>query len=544
MSVHGHPHPRRWQALVVLAISLLVVSIGNTILNVALPTIQEELDASASELQWIVDGYLLVFAGLLLTAGGLGDRLGRRRALLFGLVLFGLASVAASLSTSSGQLIAARALMGVGAAAIMPTTLSVITNIFPDDQRPKVIAIWSAIAGSAVAIGPVAGGGLIEAADWHWVFLVNVPVAVACIAGALALVPESRDEHSHRLDWAGAILSIAALTALIWALIEAPERGWASAIILGAFGAAALFAALFVAWERHTAHPMLEVSVFSNRRFSAASASIALTSFALIGVLYFLTTYLQSVLGLSALDAGVRMLAIAAGIMLAAKSSVRLVARLGTKAVVAAGLTAVGAAFLVLSGFGTDTGDLQIALVLATMGFGMGLAMAPATEAIMGSLPPSRAGVGSAMNDVTREVAGSLGVAVLGSVLASAYSDGMVGAVDGLSAGGAAAASDSVGAAHEVAAGLGGESAAELVAAANQAFVEAMSATASIAAGVALVGALVAARFLPARAASLDRADHDSPGRRRHRIERGSRHELAVGEDRNPGRPARAAGPA
>jgi EmrB/QacA subfamily drug resistance transporter len=499
MSVHT-PYPRRWQALVVLAVSLLVVSIGNTILNVALPTIQEELSASASQLQWIVDGYLLVFAGLLLTAGGLGDRLGRRRALLFGLVLFGLASVAASLSTSAGQLIAARALMGVGAAAIMPTTLSVITNIFPDDERPKAIAIWSAIAGSAVAIGPVVGGWLIEAADWHFIFLVNVPVAVACIAGALALVPESRDAHSHRLDWAGAVLSIAALTALIWALIEAPERGWASATILGAFATAVLFAAAFVRWERRTPHPLLEVSVFSNRRFSAASASVAFISFALMGVLYFLTTYLQSVLGLSALDAGLRMLGIAFGIMLAAKSSVRLVARLGTKAVVAAGLVAVALAFLMLSGFGTDTGDLPIVLVLATMGFGMGLVMAPATEAIMGSLPANRAGIGSAMNDVTREVAGSLGVAVLGSVLASAYSDGMAGAVEGLPPDAAAAAGDSVGAAHEVAAGLGGESAAALASAANQAFVDAMSTTASIAAAVALAGAVVAARYLPARA--------------------------------------------
>ena len=502
MSVHTNPHPRRWKALVVLAVSLLVVSIGNTILNVALPTIQEELDASASELQWIVDGYLLVFAGLLLTAGGLGDRLGRRRALIFGLVLFGLASVAASLATSSGQLIAARALMGVGAAAIMPTTLSVITNIFPDDERPKAIAIWSAIAGSGVAIGPVAGGFLIEAVDWHGIFLINVPIILACLVGAVALVPESRDEKSERLDWIGALVSIAALTALVWALIEAPERGWTSLPILAAFATAGVLTAGFVGWERRVAHPLLEVSVFMNRRFSAASASIAFISFALMGVLYFLTTYLQSVLGFSALDAGVRMLAIAAGIMLAAKSSVRLVARLGTKTVVAAGLTAVALAFVALSGFQTDTGDLPLALTLATMGFGMGLTMAPATEAIMGSLPPNRAGIGSAMNDVTREVAGTLGVAVLGSVLASAYAGAMDGATDGLSSGAAAAASDSVGAAHEVAAGIGGQSAAELVASANQAFVEAMSTTASIAAGVALVGALIAARFLPARARS------------------------------------------
>jgi EmrB/QacA subfamily drug resistance transporter len=497
VTARTEPYPRRWAALIVLAVSLLVISVGNTILNVALPTIQEELDASAGELQWIVDGYLLVYAGLLLAAGGLGDRFGRRRALLLGLATFGLGSVCATFAPGTTTLIASRALMGLGAAGIMPTTLSIITNIFPDHERPKAIAIWAAVAGIGVAIGPVAGGWLIEHADWRWIFVFNVPAIVACLVGALALVPESRDPAARRVDVVGTVLSVAGLAALVWALIEAPDRGWTSLPILAAFAAAAAVAAAFVAWERRVEQPLLEVSVFRNLRFSAASLSIAFIFFALMGVMYFLTSYLQTVLGLSALDAGIRMLAIAAGMMPATRISVALVSRLGTKVAVASGLLIVAGALVMLTGYDTGTGDGPICLMLGLMGAGMGLAMAPATEAIMGSLPPERAGIGSAMNDVVREVSGTLGVAVLGSLLASSYSSSMDTAVAGLPADAAAAASDSVGAAHAVAAQTG---MADLVGAANQAFVDAMSTTAWIAAGIAIAGALIAAAFLPARA--------------------------------------------
>src|SRR5689334_21854297 len=222
------PYERRWLALIVLATSLMGISVGNTILNVALPTLQTELDASASDLQWIADGYLLVYAGLLLAAGTLGDRFGRRRALVTGLSVFALGSVTAACSDSASALIASRALMGVGAAGIMPTTLSILTNIFPAHERPRAIAIWSAVAGLGVAIGPVTGGWLIEHLDWRWIFLFNLPLIAVCLAGALALVPESRDPAKPRLDVVGAVLSIAGLSALVWALIEAPERGWTS----------------------------------------------------------------------------------------------------------------------------------------------------------------------------------------------------------------------------------------------------------------------------------------------------------------------------
>jgi EmrB/QacA subfamily drug resistance transporter len=514
MSTGTQPYARRWQALIMLAASLLVVSIGNTILNLALPSIRDDLDASSSELQWIVDGYMLVFAGLLLVAGSLGDRLGRRRTLFAGLATFGLGSVLAALAGGTTELIASRALMGVGAAAIMPVTLSVVTNIFPDHERPKAIAVWSAAAGLGVAVGPITGGWLIEHVDWRGIFLVNVPAVAVCLIGAAVFVPESRDPRPARLDLVGAGLSVAGLSALVWGLIEAPERGWSDPLIVGAFAAGAAILAAFVAWERRVDEPMLQVGIFRNRRFSAASASIAFVYFALMGVLYLLTTYLQSVLGYSAFDAGLRMLAPAAGMIAASRPSVGLTRWLGAKVVVAAGLSIVAGSLVMLAGFDVATGDGEIALALGLMGFGIGLGMTPATEAIMGSLPPAKAGIGSAMNDVVREVAGTLGVAVLGSILSSAYAAGMDGAVAGLPPDAAAAASDSVGAAQEVAAGVGGGAGTDLVAASHQAFVDAMSTSVWIAAGIAVVGALIAAALLPSRArggAALARGELPEP---------------------------------
>ena len=501
MSTDSGLYARRWQALIVLAMSLLVVSVDNTILNVALPTIREELDASSSELQWIVDSYLLVFAGLLLAAGTLGDRFGRRRALFTGLGIFGLGSLFAAISSSSTELIASRALMGVGAAAIMPATLSILTNIFPKEERPKAIAIWAATAGMGIAIGPISGGFLIENFAWSSIFLVNLPiVAGGLIAGAI-LIPESRDPAKPRIDLAGIGLSISGLTALVWGLIEAPERGWTSTTILLAFGAGSAILALFVAWELRTKQPMLDVSVFRNLRFSAASISITFVFFALMGVMYFLTTYLQSVMGYSALEAGVRMGPIAVGLIVASRLSVPLTARLGTKPVVAGGLGVVAIALGAFTSVDVDAGYfVKVCGALTTMGVGMGLAMAPATEAIMGALPKAKAGIGSAMNDVVRELGGTLGVAVLGSIVSSSYASGMDGSTAGLPAEAAEAASDSVGGAHEVAAEIGGSAAAKLIAVSDQAFVDAMMSAASVAAIVALVGAFLAAAFLPSRA--------------------------------------------
>jgi EmrB/QacA subfamily drug resistance transporter len=500
MAERIEPYARRWQALGVLALSLLVITMGNTILNVALPTIRAELDAGSSQLQWIVDSYLLVFAGLLLAAGSLGDRFGRRRALIAGMATFALGSVCAALSDGASALIASRALMGLGAAGIMPTTLSILTNIFPAHERPRAIAAWAAVAGLGIAVGPISGGWLIEHFAWNSIFLINLPVVAACVVGAAVLVPESRDPASPPLDLAGTGLSIAGLTAVVWGLIEAPDHGWGAAPILAAFAGGAAILAAFVAWEGRTDHPMLDVQVFRNLRFSAASASIAFVFFALMGVMYFLTTYLQSVLGYSALEAGVRLLPIAGGLILASRLSVALTRRAGTKLVVAAGLGTVAASLAMVAGFGVGTSYLQIAMALGTIGLGIGLAMSPATEAIMGALPPAKAGIGSATNDVVREVGGTLGVAVLGSLLTSSYGSRMDGAVTGLPAGAADAATDSVGAAHDVAGHLGGGVGARLVGVADQAFVDAMATTATLAAAAAVMGALIALAFLPSRA--------------------------------------------
>jgi EmrB/QacA subfamily drug resistance transporter len=500
----GTLYARRWQALGVLALSLFVVTVGNTILNVGLPTIRTDLGASSSQLQWIVDGYLLVFAGLLLTAGSLGDRFGRRRALVTGLLVFGAGSVLAALSGSASALIASRALMGLGAAAIMPTTLSILTNIFPAEERPKAIAAWAAVSGLGIAAGPLSGGWLLEHFAWNSIFLVNLPVVGVALLGAALLVPESRDPDSPRLDLVGAGLSIAGLSAVVWGLIEAPARGWGDGLITAAFAGGAAILVGFIAWERRTDHPMLDVSVFRNLRFSAASLSIAFVFFALMGILYFLTAYLQTVLGYTALEAGVRVLPVAGGMVVASKASLKLVGRLGTKLAVAGGLGTVAVALYLFSTFDAGTAYGPIAIALGLMGTGMGFAMSPATEAIMGSLPKAKAGIGSAMNDVVREVGGTLGVAVLGSVLTTSFASSMDGAVPGLPGGAAEAASDSVGAAHEVAAQLGGGVATKLLDASNSAFVDAMGTSASIAAGVALVGALVALAFLPSRARQSD----------------------------------------
>jgi MFS transporter, DHA2 family, multidrug resistance protein len=493
------PYARRWQALGVLALSLLVICIDNTILNVALPSISTELGVDSSESQWIVDSYLLVFACLLLVGGNLGDRFGRRKFLFIGLTTFGIGSLLAAMSGSAHELIASRCLMGVGAAAIMPATLSILTNIFPPNERPKAIAAWAATSGLGVALGPITGGLLLEQYSWNSVFVVNLPIViVALIAGAI-LIPESRDPESPRIDILGAILSTAGLTAVVWGLIEASDRGWADSTILGAFGVGVLILTGFFAWERRTAQPMLDVSIFRNLRFSAASVSITLVFFALMGTVFLLTTYLQTVLGYSALGAGVRMLPVALGLIVGSRASVKLVARAGDKAIVVAGLVVVAAALWLFSTINVDSGYTVAGTALAIMGFGMGLAMAPATEAIMGALPKAKAGVGSAMNDVLREVGGTLGVAVLGSLLASRYGPDMNDAAAQLPAGASNAATDSVDGAHVVATQLGGDAATSLVSAADQAFVNAMSTTTALAAVVALAGATVALIFLPSR---------------------------------------------
>ena len=502
-------YPRRRAALAVLALSLVVIGMDNTILNVALPTLVRDLAATASELQWIVDSYVLVFAGLLLTMGALGDRFGRKLALMSGMAVFALASAGSAWAGSPELLIATRAAMGVGAALIMPSTLSIITDIFPPNERGRAIAVWAGIAGLGIVAGPVIGGWLLEHYWWGSVFLVNLPIVSLAIVGGIALVPESRDPQATPLDPLGAVLSIAGLSALVFGIIEAPENGWTDGVTLAALGTAVGLLAVFVAWELRCRYPMLRISFFKDPRFTAASIAITLVFFALFGTIFVLTQHLQFVLGYSALEAGFRVTPIAT-MVIGAPLAARAVERIGTKVVVTVGLTAVAIALWLVSGVDVAGGYTPLAWALALMGLGMGATMAPATDSIMGSLPLAKAGVGSAMNDTTRMVGGALGIAVIGSVLSSSYGDAIAPAVSSLPPPAAAAASDSVGAALGVAGRIGPQ-ASELVQAARFAFVESMGDAVLVAAAVALLGAMVALLFLPARARSDETRSQETP---------------------------------
>ncbi len=502
-------YPRRWMALAVLALSLVVIGMDNTILNVALPTLVRDLNATASELQWIVDSYVLVFAGLLLTMGALGDRFGRKRALMSGMAIFALASASSAWASSPELLIATRAAMGIGAALIMPSTLSIITDIFPPDERGRAIAVWAAIAGLGIVAGPVIGGWLLEHFWWGSVFLVNLPIVSLAIVGGYALVPESKDSQATPLDPLGAVLSIAGLSALVFGIIEAPENGWTDGITLSTLVTAVVVLTVFVVWELRCKHPMLRISFFKDPRFTAASIAITLIFFALFGTIFVLTQHLQFVLGYSALEAGFRVTPLAT-MVVGAPLAARAVERIGTKAVVTAGLTVVAVALWLVSGVDVGSGYVPLAWALALMGLGMGATMAPATDSIMGSLPPAKAGVGSAMNDTTRMVGGALGVAVIGSVLSSSYGEAITPAVSNLPPPAASAASDSVGGALSVAGRIGPQ-ASELVLAARSAFVESMGDAVLVAAGVAMLGAMVALFFLPARPRSDEAQSQDAP---------------------------------
>jgi EmrB/QacA subfamily drug resistance transporter len=497
-------HDRRWLTLLVLCVSLLVIVIDNTIVNVALPTLVRDLGTSISDLQWVVDAYTLVFAGLLLTAGSLGDRFGRKGALTIGLFVFGAASAAAAFSDGVTALIAARAVMGIGAALIMPATLSILTNVFTDArERALAIGLWSGVAGIAVALGPVTGGFLLDHFWWGSVFIVNVPIVIAAIVAGRFLVPTSRNPERPRLDLVGAGLSIVGLGALVAAIIEAPSNGWTDPLILTGFAVAVVALTAFVLWERRIDQPMLDVRLFANARFSAASVNVTLVFFALFGFIFLATQYLQFVLGYSAFDAGVRTLPFAFALMVMAPLSSKTVQWFGTKRVVVTGMVVFAAGLVVASTSTVSSGYPRVMLAMILMGTGMGLSVAPATESIMGSLPLHQAGVGSAVNDTSREVGGALGVAIVGSMLSSLYSTNLNSKLPAnVPTQVRDAADQSVGAALQVSAQLG-RVGAPLAGAARESFVYAMSRASLVTAAVALVGALLAWRFLPARAAEV-----------------------------------------
>lgn len=502
-------HHRRWLILGILCLSLVLVVVANTALNVALPTLVRELHATSTQLQWVTDAYALVFAGLLLPAGALGDRFGRKGALQFGLSVVGISALLSTFATSADQLIAFRALMGLGAAFVMPATLSILANVFPPQERARAIAIWAGFAGAAGAIGPVVSGLLLEHFRWNSVFFVNVPIVIVALLAGYLFVPTSSDPSHGKLDPLGAALSMVGLGALLYAIIQAPVNGWGSVSTIAAFVVSALAITAFILWELNTATPMLPMEFFKNRRFSIGSATITLTFFTMFGLFFILTLYLQFVLGYSPVIAGVSTFPLGVMMIIFAPRSAGFVVKWGQHRVQAVGLTLVAVGLLVLSLLTPTSNYLIVAVGLALMGIGVACTTAPATNAIIGSVPLSKSGVGSAVNDTTREVGGALGIAVLGSVMSSAFRSSMVDKVTNLPANLAPIAQDSVGGSFEVAKGLG-EGGQALRDTASLAFTDAMHTTLYMGAGVALLAAAMVYFLFPRGEAPAWGGGHDA----------------------------------
>ena len=491
--------------LISLLLAAFVINLDTTIVNVALPTLVRELHASNTQLQWVVDAYNLLFAASVLAAGSLSDRFGRKGMLLAGLSVFGLASLVGGVTNSPGQLIAARAVMGVGSAMVFPSTLSLISNVFTErSERALAIGLWGAITGAAIALGPIVGGWLLQASDWRSIFFAMTPIAA--LAGILVAVyvPTSRDPQAPRVDGFGFALSTATVGLLVYTIIEAPSYGWGSTRTIISFGLTAVLAAAFVAWEQRASQPMLDLSLFRNPRFTAASAAVAISFFALSGFIFLVTQYFQFLKGYGPLSTGVRLLPVASFVAISSILGARLAVRVGTKVVVASGLFSMAAFYVwVANSTATTTGYGTIAAQMVVLGTGMGLTSAPATEAIMGVVPKAKAGVGSAMNDTTRLLGGTLGVAVVGSVYASLYASRLTSALPAGTPGAVArTAHASVGAALTLAdrlAHAGHPALANAIHdAASSAFFHGFTAANYLAAGVAAAGALMALGLLPA----------------------------------------------
>jgi MFS transporter, DHA2 family, integral membrane protein len=488
---------RRWWILAVLCTSLMLIIVGNTSLNVAIPTISRELGASTSELQWMVDAYALVFAGFLFSGGALGDRFGRKGALQLGLLIFVFGSLFAALQNSSWAVIAGRSIMGFGAAFVMPATLSIITNVFPPHERVKAIAVWAGIAGGGAAVGPIASGYLLQHFWWGSVFLVNVPIVIVALVAGWFILPTSRDPDHGRLDPVGAVFSIVGVSALVYAIIEAPVHGWASAESLAWFGGAIIVLGAFIWWELHSRHPMLSLGLFRDKRFSVASAGVAFVYFAMFGTFFLLTQYLQLVLGYDAFAAGLAGLPFAAVLMLVAPQTPRLANRIGVNRVVSLGMIMVAVGLTIFGRLQVDTPYLLLIVPMVIMACGMALCVSPLTGSIMSAVPLGRAGVGSAMNDTTRELGGALGVAVLGSIVASRYNSEIASAIAGLPPATHSLADSGLSGALEVSGQVGGAQGAHIASTAREAYVSGMSIATLVGAAVALIASVIVYRNLP-----------------------------------------------
>ncbi len=470
----------------------MVLVVDNTVLNLAIPSLMRDLDATPADVQWIIDAYILAFAGLLLTAGSLSDRFGRRKMLILGLVIFGLASLLATLATNPGQLIGARALMGVGGSLLMPSTLSLLFTVFPPEEQRKAMAGWSTVAMVGVVAGPTVGGVLLEHSWWGSIFLLNVPIAVLAIIGAVALIPESRGP-ARAVDPGGAVLSMVGMTAVVWAIISIPADGLGSAKVLGGLAVGVVALTGFVLWEKRSAHPMVPLALFRDRNFSGTSFSIVLLSFTAGGLLLALTQYLQFVLGYTPLQAGLALIPYAASAMLFNAVGATLGKKLADRTLIATGLVVIAAGFGILTQVGTTSGYGLLIVGLLVMGVGGGLAGPAAYTLLMQSVPAEHRGVGSAMNDTVQQTGAALSVAVLGSVLAAAYSSSLPDSVPEV-------ARNSI--AETLALGP------DFVAAARNAFTDAMSIAMTAGLIGALAGALVAQLAIPRRKAD---STHQEP---------------------------------
>ena len=491
--------------LAALLLAAFAINLDTTIVNVALPTLVRELDASTVQLEWIVDAYNLMFAALVLAAGNLGDRLGRKGVLLAGLATFGGATLAGALGNSPGELIAARAVMGLGAALIFPATLSLLTNVFTErGERARAIGLWGATTGVGIALGPIIGGWLLERDGWQSVFFALAPIAALGMILIGLYVPSSRDPEAPPADRPGLVLSTAAMAILIYTIIEAPNQGWDAPRSLAGFAAAAVLVVAFIAWERRAAAPMLDVALFRNLRFSAASGAVTITFFSLMGFIFLITLYFQFLKGYGPLETGVRLLPVATLTGITAVLGTGLAVRSGTKLVVAGGLIALAAGLAWTATASASTSYLTIAGQMVLIGSGIGLTSAPATESIMGAVPEAKAGVGSAVNDATRILGGTLGVAVIGSIYASLYGSGLSASLPARfpgqiadsaqrSVGTAFGAADRLDAAGQT--GLAGS----LHDAASAAFFHGFETAVFVAAAIALAGAVMAAILIPSQ---------------------------------------------
>ncbi|MEV6735392.1 MFS transporter [Streptomyces sp. NPDC051104] len=450
------PYPRRWWALLVLCLSLLVIVMANTALTVAAPDMTRDLGLSSADLQWVIDGYTVPYAALMLLLGAIGDKYSRRGALVLGLVVFGGGAVFGYLADSAATVIAARAVMGVGAALIMPATLSLLAATFPRAERAKVITLWTATAGLAIAAGPVVAGALLKDHGWSSTFLINVPIAAVALVAAFVLVPPSKAAHHDRIDVVGGLLSVVWIGSLVYMIIEGPHFGWGTRAVTAAV-VAGVGLALFVAWELRHPRPVLDVRRFAHRRFAGSNLAVALFFLAVFGAFYYLTQHLQFVLGYDALQTGVRMLPLAGAVFVGSALTGFLTPRVGMRITVTAGMVGGTAALALLTRVdaGSTYGDFVLPLVI--LGLAIGLALSPCTDAIMGAFPESELGVGGAVNDTSLELGGSLGIALLGSVLANSYSSHLADATAGsrLPANTLDTAQDSVGAGYAVAQGIG-----------------------------------------------------------------------------------------